>query len=59
MAVAAAARGIGVRCGGGLVDCVATEPYAVVAAMWLGGVLQRGNRAVAARKLAASVWPID
>ena len=38
---------------------VATEPHTVVAAMWLGGVLQRGDCAVAARKLAASVWPID
>ena len=59
MAMAAAVRGIGVRCGGSLVDRVATEPHAVVAAMWFGGVLQRGDRAVAARKLAASVWPID
>ena len=43
MAMAAAARGIGVRCGGSVVDSMATEPHAVVAAMWLGGVLQRGG----------------
>ena len=59
MAMVAAARSIGVRRSSGLVDSVATEPHAVVAAMWFGGVLQRGDRAVAARKLAASVWPID
>ncbi len=59
MAMAAVAGGIGVRCGGGAVDRVATESHVVVAAMWFGGVLQRGDRAVAARKLAASVWPID
>ena len=59
MAMAVVAGGIRVRCGGGAVDSVATQSRTVVAAMWFGGVLQRGDCAVAARKLAASVWPID